>query len=71
MGDAPVEYANELYRRAQESLKFLTDSSDAGASLPDEVTPDTPPTNLGRSVYAQAGRTGILANFDGIHRPTV
>lgn len=62
--DAPVEYAQELYRRAMESLNALAGTTDA--TLPDPGSGDE---ILPTSIRVSPGRTGVLANFDGVNPP--
>lgn len=63
--DAPVEYAQELWRRSQEALDKIA-SGDAGlGSQTGEEEPEATPA----SVKFRAGRTRILASFDGVNKP--
>jgi phage gp36-like protein len=64
--DAPVEYAQELYRRAQESLALLAGGNKV-ATLPD---PDSEATAIPSGIRVRAGRLPLLANFDGVNRPS-
>lgn len=63
--DAPVEYAQELWRRSQEALDKIA-SGDAGLGSQDgEEEPIAPPA----SVRFRPGRPRLLEHFDGVHKP--